>query len=86
MCSVHSKICIVDKCDKAVTGKAISGLLFCKLHREQERIRETWGTLTCTKKDCTRTIRTIASGLCGQCKTGKSVTSTQYLKRKRDSK
>ena len=53
MFSVHSNICTADKCDKAVTGKAISGLLFCHYHRGQERIRETWGTLTCTKRDYT---------------------------------
>jgi len=64
MCSFHSNICTLDKCDKVVTGLFNGKPLFCQYHCHQARIMEKWGRLTCSKKGCLQKIDTVASGLC----------------------
>mmetsp|Transcript_2455 Transcript_2455/g.2733 ORF Transcript_2455/g.2733 Transcript_2455/m.2733 type:complete len:626 (+) Transcript_2455:88-1965(+) len=72
MCHKHSKICCVDECDNVVCGLFNGMPLFCKYHKHLAAIREKWKTLTCTNKDCTRKIRTVATGKCGPCIKGQS--------------
>ena len=90
MCSFHSNICTLDKCDKVVTGLTNGKPLFCKHHCYQAQIMEKWGTLTCSKKSCPRKIETMASGLCRPHKKTEEKLSDSSnnlkKKRKRDSK